>query len=381
MDRPSNNSNASALSCSLDVKTARSAASPGILARPIPGSRRRRACLVVGVESPSSDPCRIARATRMAIRVFSSRGSRTCTTPTIQGFSTSRSRCHFSLQALRSTQIISSGYSGSATRRASRSPTRTDSRRALGGPAGGNRFGGFPFRHDNRKPDGTWDAPDATDDNIKGTSVDPYEPMWPRWKQTPPLHGEGEFISDQPFFDIDEISQKVEFYPSGRPLTDKNVHDNPASRQRVGDMPSGNFWRRRLLVDRGDVAAAAAPGRSGPSGQSPSMQTQSGSSQLAIGDLTTFQVISRNRGGGARNSQAYAHWLSGSGRPLDVEFSDANVESSLTKIIGESASGKTGPSSFQSAINQSLANNGAPVFVDTTAGIDTGGAVIGRVQY
>jgi spore germination cell wall hydrolase CwlJ-like protein len=113
------------------------------------------------------------------------------------------------------------------------------------------KFGSyFPFRRNNRKPDGTWDAPDATDENIKGTSLDPYEPMWPRWKQTPPPHGEGEFISHEPFFDIDEISQKSEFYPPGRPLVDKNVDGNPASRQRVGDMPGGNLWRRRLLVAR-----------------------------------------------------------------------------------------------------------------------------------
>jgi hypothetical protein len=33
----------------------------------------------------------------------------------------------------------------------------------------------FPFRCDNRKADGTRDAPDATNENIKDTSVDPYE--------------------------------------------------------------------------------------------------------------------------------------------------------------------------------------------------------------
>jgi lysozyme len=117
----------------------------------------------------------------------------------------------------------------------------------------------FPFRRDNRKPDGTWKAPDATDDNIKGTSVDPRQPVWPRWTQTPPDHGEGEFVSGEPFFDIDEISQKAEFYPPGRPLTDKNVNGNPASRQRVGDMPGGNLWRRRLLV--GPVGQAELPSR------------------------------------------------------------------------------------------------------------------------
>ena len=101
------------------------------------------------------------------------------------------------------------------------------------------RFGPyFPFRKDNRKPDGTWDAPDATDENIKGTSVGPYEPVWPRWKQKPPLHGEGEFISHEPFFDIDEISQKGEFYPPGRPLVDKNVGGNPASRQELAICPA-----------------------------------------------------------------------------------------------------------------------------------------------
>ena len=108
----------------------------------------------------------------------------------------------------------------------------------------------FPFRRDNRKPDGTWDAPDATRDNIKGTSVDHYEPVWPRWKQRPPSDVEGEFVSDEPFFDIDEITQKTTFYPPGTPLLDNNLDGNPASRQRVGDMPGGNLWRRRLLVGR-----------------------------------------------------------------------------------------------------------------------------------
>ena len=106
----------------------------------------------------------------------------------------------------------------------------------------------FPFRRDNRRPDGTWDAPDATDDNIKGTSVDPYDPVWPRWSKTPPVGGEGEFVSNQPFFDIDEIAQTAKLYRAGEPLVDKNVDGHPASRQRVRDIPSGNLWRRRLLV-------------------------------------------------------------------------------------------------------------------------------------
>jgi hypothetical protein len=83
----------------------------------------------------------------------------------------------------------------------------------------------FPFRRDNRRPDGYWDVPDANEDNIKGTSVDPYDPVWPRWKQAPPHHGEGEFISDDPFFDIDEIMQRAEFYPPGRPLVDKTFRE------------------------------------------------------------------------------------------------------------------------------------------------------------
>ena len=112
----------------------------------------------------------------------------------------------------------------------------------------------FPFRRDNRRPDGYWDVPDANEDNIKGTSVDPYDPVWPRWKQAPPHHGEGEFISDDPFFDIDEIMQRAEFYPPGRPLVDKTFRGDPASRQRVGDMPGGNLSRRRLLVWHGDDA-------------------------------------------------------------------------------------------------------------------------------
>ena len=245
-----------------------------------------------------------------------------------------------------------------------------------------SKFGpNFPFRRNNRKPDGTWDAPDATRDNIKGTSVDHYDPVWPRWRQTPPTDGEGEFVSDEPFFDIDEIAQKAEFYPPGRALVDKNVDGHPASRQRVSDTDAGNLWRRRLLVDRGSLAGAAAPGQPLRSTQGAAPpQGQSVGTPLAGGDLTDFRVISRNRAGGASNSQAYAHWLGGSGRPLDVDFSDANVSSGLSKIIADSAAGKTGPKSFQSAINESLANNGAPAFVDTTARIDTGGAVIGRVN-
>jgi hypothetical protein len=132
----------------------------------------------------------------------------------------------------------------------------------------------FPFRRDNRRPDGFWDAPDATDDNIKGTSVDPYDPVWPRWKQTPPDHGEGEFISEQPFFDIDEIMQRAEFYPPGRALVDKNLGGNPASRQRVGDMPGGNLSRRRLLVPRSDNSDGWPPARMAPESEGPLVLAQ-----------------------------------------------------------------------------------------------------------
>jgi hypothetical protein len=119
----------------------------------------------------------------------------------------------------------------------------------------------FPFRPDNRKPDGTWSAQDATGDNIKGTSVDPYDPVWPRWRKTPPPDADGEFVSDEPFFDIDEITQKVEFYPPGRPLADRNLNGNPASRQRIRDLLTGNHWRRRLLVGgHADLAPSAGPG-------------------------------------------------------------------------------------------------------------------------
>jgi hypothetical protein len=107
------------------------------------------------------------------------------------------------------------------------------------------------------------------DDNIKGTSVDPHEPVWPRWKQKPPVHGEGDFVSDEPFFDIDEITQKATFYPPGTPLVDKNVDGNPASRQRVGDMPGGNLWRRRLLVGRSDERRDTVPASEALHGAAP----------------------------------------------------------------------------------------------------------------
>jgi len=116
----------------------------------------------------------------------------------------------------------------------------------------------FPFRQDNRRPDGFWDAADATLENISGTSVDRYDPVWPKWRRTPPLNGEGEFVSHEPFFDIDDIAQKAEFYPPGRPLADRNVDGNPASRQRVNDLDSGNLWRRRLLVQRANPLEADA---------------------------------------------------------------------------------------------------------------------------
>ena len=126
-----------------------------------------------------------------------------------------------------------------------------------------NRFGPrrraneFPFQPSNRNKDGTWDAPLADRDNILGTSVDPHEPQWPRWKRTPPPHHEGDFVSDDPFYDVDEISGKVEFYPPGRALRDGNVDGNPARRQRVDDLPAGNSWRRRLLVGHADELPAS----------------------------------------------------------------------------------------------------------------------------
>jgi hypothetical protein len=121
-----------------------------------------------------------------------------------------------------------------------------------------NRFGtfrgasAFPFQPSNRSKDGTWEAPLADRDNVLGTSVDPREPMWPRWRQPPPPHHEGDFVSNDPFYDIDEISGQVEFYPPGRPLRDGNVDGHPARRQRVDDLPAGTSWRRRLLVAGGD---------------------------------------------------------------------------------------------------------------------------------
>jgi hypothetical protein len=118
----------------------------------------------------------------------------------------------------------------------------------------------FPFRRDNGRRDGFWDAPDVTDDNIKGSSIDPYDPVWPRWTKTPPLDGEGEFVSSEPFFDIDEITQKATLYPAGTPLVDRNLDGNPGSRQRVVDTLAGNLWRRRLLVPyEGDATDVVTP--------------------------------------------------------------------------------------------------------------------------
>jgi hypothetical protein len=128
------------------------------------------------------------------------------------------------------------------------------------------RVSALPFHQNNRNKDGTWEAPLADRDNILGTSIDPHEPVWPRWKRTPPPHHEGDFVSDDPFFDIDEISGKVEFYPPGRPLRDGNVDGNPARRQRVDDLPTGNSWRRRLLIGHADESSNAMSVRPNKSG-------------------------------------------------------------------------------------------------------------------
>jgi hypothetical protein len=85
----------------------------------------------------------------------------------------------------------------------------------------------FPFRRDNRRPDGTWAAEDATEDNIKPTSVDPYDPVWPRWRKTPPLDAEGEFVSRDPFFDVDEITQQPD---STRPARRSSTETSTAIR-------------------------------------------------------------------------------------------------------------------------------------------------------
>ena len=74
----------------------------------------------------------------------------------------------------------------------------------------------FPFRHDNRRRDGLWDAPDATEDSIKGTSVDPYDPVWPRWRQAPP-HTARESSSAMSRSSTSTRSRRrAKFYPPGR---------------------------------------------------------------------------------------------------------------------------------------------------------------------
>jgi hypothetical protein len=129
-----------------------------------------------------------------------------------------------------------------------------------------------PFRRENRRSDGTWAAEDATEDNIKGTSIDFHDPVWPRWKKTPPPDTQGEFVSDEPFFDIDEITQTATFYPPGKPLVDKNLDGNPASRQRVRDGLTGNLWRRRLLVAGADEAPGLIRVQAEPKQQSGAQQ-------------------------------------------------------------------------------------------------------------
>ena len=175
----------------------------------------------------------------------------------------------------------------------------------------------FPFRRDNRRPDGFWDVPDATEDNIKGTSVDPYDPVWPRWTRTPPADGEGEFVSSQPFFDIDEISQKATLYPAGTPLVDKNVDGNPGSRQRAGDGPTGNLWRRRLLVGGVENHVDAPTVRQGiPSGEFNSLDLAAPSERsglLAAGEVKPREGLfaaegSSTKGTGA--TQSAAKWIS-----------------------------------------------------------------------
>ncbi len=69
---------------------------------------------------------------------------------------------------------------------------------------------------------------------------------------------------------------------------------------------------------------------------------------------------------------------SAQGTPLDVDFTEADV-SELRNIIADSAAGKFNET-FRKAINESLAQGGAAVPIDTSVKINAGGIVIGRVD-
>ena len=98
---------------------------------------------------------------------------------------------------------------------------------------------------------------------------------------------------------------------------------------------------------------------------------------VPYGELSEFEITKRIPGGGASDDEAYRHWYKGSGNPLRIEFSGADVEDDLKARIGESAAGGLA-GTFRNAINESLLK-GQPTFVNTTAPVDTGDIVRGRV--
>jgi hypothetical protein len=60
---------------------------------------------------------------------------------------------------------------------------------------------------------------------------------------------------------------------------------------------------------------------------------------VPYGELTDFEVVKRIPSGGASDDEAYRQWHEGSGEPLRIEFSGADIENDLKSRIGESAAG------------------------------------------
>ena len=70
----------------------------------------------------------------------------------------------------------------------------------------------------------------------------------------------GNFISDEYYYLIDELTGKIDRYPPGRPLEDINRGGNPLRRREAERHASrDNVWRQRLNVWRGLSAGSARP--------------------------------------------------------------------------------------------------------------------------
>jgi hypothetical protein len=95
------------------------------------------------------------------------------------------------------------------------------------------------------------DVPPATPENLRGTSADRDNPVWPHWTEIPPKEFEvGKWRSDEPYWRIDGLTGTMELICPGTPMRDIRFYGQPQTYQNSG-IPGGNPWMSRLNVWRG----------------------------------------------------------------------------------------------------------------------------------